>query len=76
MKNILANLSDQTKGILLIIGGLVLVLNYFGIIQMLQSIIAIVGLLMIIIGAVMADLFQKISALLKKDSNQQPPENF
>ena len=79
MKNIFANLSEQTNGILLMIGGFILVFNYFGIIQVLQSIIAGVGVFMIIMGAIMARLYQKISALFKKESNnqnQQPPQTF
>ncbi len=78
MKNLLANLSIQMQGILLIIGGFILVINYFGFIKLLQPMLAIIGLGMILMGAAMADLYTKAYALIKKDNNQnqQPPQNL
>lgn len=75
MKNPLTNLSDSAKGILLIIGGSALVLNYLGFIELLDTIIAIVGLVMIVIGAVMAKLHEKIYLMIKKDKNNHDNDN-
>ena len=65
----LINLSDQSKGILLIVGGSALVLNYLGFIQLLEPIIAIVGLIMIVVGVIQARFHQKIYLLIKKDKS-------
>ena len=77
MKNIFANLSDQTKGILLIVAGLLLVLNFFGFIEILKSIIAISGLLMIAAGVMLARFHKKIYVLIvgKKYNDQQSDKN-
>lgn len=68
---LLTNLSNQSKGILLIIGGTVLLLNSFGFIERLDVFIGIGGALMIIIGIMMARFHEKVYVLLKKEGNKQ-----
>ncbi len=74
MKNIFANLSNQTQGIFLIIGGSLLVLNSFGFIELLNSVVAVGGLIMIIAGVMMAKLHEKIYVLIGK-SNKSDDDN-
>lgn len=74
MKNLFANLSTNIKGILLIVGGSVLVLNYFGFIEILDSIIALGGVVMIIAGIMMTNLHEKVYSLVKKENKPSQDE--
>ncbi len=74
---IIETLSPRTKGILLIIAGILLVLNSLGIIDRLDPLIAIGGGLMIVLGFMMSRLHEKIYVLItkgnpNKDDDERP----
>lgn len=75
MQNPLMNLSNPIKGIFLIIAGSGLVLNYLEFIQSLKPIIALIGVAMIVIGILMANLHNKVYGMIKKDKNNSQDQN-
>lgn len=67
MQEFYKNLSETTKGYLLIAIGLILLLNAMGLFKIiLSNLIIIVAIIMIIIGFMRADLFGRLKGLVRK----------
>lgn len=72
MKNMLTNLSNTTKGILLILTGSILLLNTLGIMEKsLDTVIIIASLAMIGAGIFTSGAHQKLYALITKKNNNK-----
>ena len=72
------NLSDTTKGILLIIGGIILLLDVIGIGgQTIKTVILIAAVCFIVLGIYISKAHQKIYTLLAKEKKvvDQPEES-
>ncbi len=65
------NLSDMTKGILLIVAGVILLFNTLGIAHGTLNTIVLLGAIgMILIGIYMSNAYQKIAQLITKEKNK------
>ncbi len=71
------NLSDITKGILFMVGGIILLFNTLGIANETLNTIVLLGAIgMIILGLYISGLYQKMYKLLTQEKNKvdSPPE--
>lgn len=67
MNNPLNHISDNAKGILLMVGGALLLFNTLGIMERGLNLLIIVGAItMIVVGGMLSKVYEKIHSVLKK----------